>query len=220
VDYPECQPGKNAEIKGMLDEYRVIAESVGTATVTEEGKALRSEIVKNILSTSNEVLKKDFGIEILDLHFKYLNYSPQVHQEITDKITKDRGRDIARYNKLGNACTGTIRQVKEQQLGAIVGERDRRVRELDGEAIAQSIAIKAHAFNEGPGFFRFLKMLELYEESLSSNSSFILSADNPLLALMSDPSLVRTVSKRRLAARPTKQPAPKASTPPAAEEAK
>jgi hypothetical protein len=94
------------------------------------------------------------------------------------------------------------------------------VRELEGEAIAQSIAIKAQAFNEGPGFFRFLKMLELYEESLSSKSSFILSADNPLLSLMSDPSLVRTVSKRRLATRPTKQPAPKASTPPAAEGAK
>jgi len=220
VDYPECQPGKNAEVKEMLDEYDEIAASLISATVTEEGKALRSEIVRNILSTSNEVLMKDFGIEILDLHFKYLNYSPQVHQEITDKITKDRGRDIARYNKLGNACTGTIRQVKEQQLGAIVGERDRRVRELEGDAIAQSIAIKAHAFNEGPGFFRFLKMLELYEDSLSSNTSFILSADNPLLALMSDPSLLRTVSKRRLAARPKAQPAPQPSTPPAAEGAK
>ena len=220
VDYPECQPDKNSEVKGMLDEYQAIAASLVSATVTEEGKALRSEIVRNILSTSNEALKADFGIEILDLHFKYLNYSPQVHQEITDKITKDRGRDIARYNKLGNACTGTIRQVKEQQLGAIVGERDRRVRELEGEAVAQSIAIKAHAFNEGPGFFRFLKMLELYEESLSSNTSFVLAADNPLLALMSDPSLVRTVSKRKLAARPVAKPAPQPSTPPATEAAK
>ncbi len=202
VDYPECQPDSNPEISEMLDEYDAIALLSIGATGTEEAKALRSEIVANILSTSNEALLLEFGIEILDLHFKYLNYSSQVHAEITSKITKDRERDIARYNKLGSTCTGTIKQVKEQQIGAIVGEQDRRVRELQGDAIAQAIAIKADAFNTNPEFFRFLKMLELYEESLTQNTSFILSADNPLLGLMRDPALVRTVSKRRLAERP------------------
>jgi len=202
VDYPECQPESNPEILQMLEEYEAIALLSIGATGTEEAKALRSEIVANILSTANEVLLKEFGIEILDLHFKYLNYSTQVHAEITSKITKDRERDIARYNKLGSTCTGTIKQVKEQQIGAVVGEQDRRVRELQGDAIAQAIGIKADAFNTNPEFFRFLKMLELYEDSLVQNTSFILSVDNPLLALMRDPSLLRTVSKRKLAARP------------------
>ncbi len=76
------------------------------------------------------------------------------------------------------------------------------MRELQGDAIAQSIAIKADAFNSNPGFVRFLKMLELYEDSLTENTSFVFSADNPLLGLMRDPSLVRTVAKRKLAQRP------------------
>ena len=201
VDYPECQPAENAEVKQMLDEYDEIAAKSTSATGTEAAKALRSEIVTAILTTSNELLDDQFGIQILDLHFKYLNYSKQVHEEITNKITKDRGRDIARYNKLGSACTGKIKQVKEQQLGSIVGERDRRVRELEGGAVAEAIAIKAEAFNSNPGFFRFLKMLELYEDSLANNTSFILTTDNPLFGLMSDPSLLQTVSKRKLAER-------------------
>ncbi len=202
VDYPECQPQTNLEIKAMLDEYETIASKQVGATGTEDARALRSEIVAEILDTSNEVLRKDFGIEILDLHFKYLNYSPQVHAEITTKITKDRGRDIARYNKLGNTCTGTIRRVKERQIGTIVGERDRRIRELRGKAVAEAIRIKAEAFNQDPGFFRFIKMLELYDESLRKNTRFILSADNPILALMQDPSLVKAVAKRSLPKRP------------------
>ena len=205
VDYPECQAESNGEIKAMLDEYEKIAAHQVSATGTEEARALRSEIVTEILKTSNQVLRKDFGIEILDLHIKYLNYSPQVHAEITTKITKDRGRDIARYNKLGATCTGTIRRVKEQQLGVIVGERDRGIRKLRGQAVAEAIRIKAAAFNQDPGFFRFLKMLELYDESLGKNTRFILSASNPILALMQDPSLVMPVVKRRLpkpAARP------------------
>jgi membrane protease subunit HflC len=209
VDYPECQPGSNAEIKGMLDEYDEIASrAIGETTM--DAQALRSEIVGGILESANETLIKDFGIDILDLHFKYLNYSPQVHAEITNKITKDRGRDIARYNKLGNTCTGTIKRVMEQVLGTIVGEQDRRVRELRGQGIAQSIAIKADAFNSNPGFFRFLKILELYERSLTKNTRFVLSANNPLLVLMRDPSLIRAVAKRKLSKRAgPKKPAPK-----------
>ncbi len=198
VDYPECQPGTNAEIKSMLDEYDEIASKASGATGTADAKALRSEIVTNILTSSNEILLRDFGMEILDLHFKYLNYSTQVHAEITSKITKDRGRDIARYNKLGDTCTGTIKRVKEQVLGAVTGERDRRVRELHGQGVAEAIAIKADAFNTNPEFFKFLKILELYEKSLSKNTRFVLSADNPLLGLMRDPSLIKTVEKRNL----------------------
>jgi membrane protease subunit HflC len=201
VDYPECQPDKNVEIKTMLDEYETIAKSLIGATGTEEGRALRTEIVENILTSSNKILRKDFGIEILDLHFKYLNYSKQVHAEITNKISKDRSRDIARYNKLGSTCSGTIKRVKEQELGAIVGERDRRTRELAGEAVAAAIAIKAEAFNSNPDFFRFLKILELYEESMAKQTRFILSADNPILGLMQDASLIRTVRKRKLSKR-------------------
>ena len=206
VDYPECQAETNPEIKTMLDEYeRIAADQVG-ATGTEEARALRSEIVTEILETSNRVLRKDFGIEILDLHFKYLNYSPQVHAEITTKITKDRGRDIARYNKLGDTCTGTIRRVKEQQLGVVVGERDRGIRELQGKAVAEAIRIKADAFNQNPDFFRFLKMLELYDESMRTNTRFVLSASNPILALMQDPSLVMPVTRRDLTEKPSAPP--------------
>lgn len=199
VDYPECKSDKNKEIRTMLEEYEAIVARQVSATGTVDAKALRSEIVAGILTTSNEALRDEFGLEILDLHFKYLNYSPQVHAEITTKITKDRERDIARYNKLGDACTGTIRQVKEESLGAVLGERDRRVRELRGDAVAEAIRIKSEAFNQDPEFFRFLKMLELYEESLTSNTRFVMSADNPLLGLMRDPSLVRAVPKRELA---------------------
>ena len=202
VDYPECKAETNGEIKAMLDEYEAIAANAVGATGTVDSSALRTEIVTKILTTSNEALRKQFGLEILDLHFKYLNYSPQVHAEITTKITKDRERDIARYNKLGGACVGTIKQVKEESLGAILGERDRRVRELHGQAVADAIKIKSEAFNEEPEFFRFLKMLELYEESLTQNTRFILSSDHPLLALMNDPALVDAVKQRELAPRP------------------
>ena len=206
VDYPECQATNNLEIRTMLNEYEDIAKELAEGG-TEEAKALRSDIVKGILSSSNEILQRDFGIIIVDLHFKYLNYSPQVHGQITTKITKDRARDIARYTKLGNVCTGRIRQVKEEQLGSIFGERDRTVRELEGAAVAEAISIKAQAFNANPDFFRFLKLLETYNDGLSKNTEFILSTDNPLLALMQDETLLKVVKQVALEQMPKDAPA-------------
>ena len=54
VDYPECQGESNAEIKGMLDEYDAIASQLTGAATTEDARALRSEIVASILTTSTK----------------------------------------------------------------------------------------------------------------------------------------------------------------------
>ncbi|MCG8419838.1 MAG: hypothetical protein MJE77_18035 [Proteobacteria bacterium] len=54
VDYPECQAETNAEIKGMLDEYDAIASQLTGAAATEDARALRSEIVASILTTSTK----------------------------------------------------------------------------------------------------------------------------------------------------------------------
>ena len=68
VDYPECRPAQNEEIQQMLSEYERVAKEMAQF-VTDEAGALRTEIVNDILSSSNEILERDFGIRIRDLHF-------------------------------------------------------------------------------------------------------------------------------------------------------
>ena len=160
------------------------------------------------MANANATLLDQFGIQILDLHFKYLNYSPQVHHKIIEKISADRGKDIASYTKVGKTCTGIIDRTKEQQTGEIIGSRDRTVRLLEGQAVAKAIMIKAHAFNRSPEFFQFIKTLELYEHGLTQRTELILSSDNPLLSLMTDEQILQPVAKRDLPPVPTVDTAP------------
>ena len=165
-DYEECRPETNKAIAAILGEKRA------QDATQQEGEPKRSKIVQDILDDANSKLKSEFGIEILDLHFKYLNYSPQVHSKMIEMIRADREKDISSYRKAGKACLGSIDQIKERRLGEILGERDRTVRELRGQAQATAIKTKAIAFNSDPDFFRFLKTLELYRQSLAKTTVF------------------------------------------------
>ena len=199
VDYDECKPEVASQIRDVLNSVPS-AEANRTQSKDESARALRSEIVKSILTTSNKILQEQFGIIILDLHFKYLNYSPRIQDSIINKIIADRRKDMSSYTEVGKTCTGIIDRTKEQEVGEILGSRDQKVRELEGQAIAQSIAIKARAFNKSPDFFQFLKTLELYEHGLTQRTELILSTDSPLLQLMTDAQNFAPVATRDLPA--------------------
>jgi len=190
--YDECTDPKNLEIQAILAERR---EDTRAA---EEAPALRSRIMRSIIDASNAPLRRDFGIEILDLHFKYLNYSKQVHAKMISAIEADRRKDIASYRKIGKACSGSIDRQREQRMGDIDGERDQTVREIEGRAVAEAIDIKARAFDQDPEFFAFLRTLEVYEDSLATGTRMVLSSDDPLLQLMQDPKQLAPVQRRGL----------------------
>jgi membrane protease subunit HflC len=190
--YEECTDPRNLEVQAILAERREEERA------PEEAPALRSRIVDAIINASNKALRADFGIEILDLHFKYLNYSKQVHAKMISAIEADRRKDIASYRKIGKACSGSIDRLREQRLGQIEGERDQTVREIEGRAVAEAIEIKARAFDQDPEFFSFIRTLELFEGSFDSGTRMVLASDNPLLRLMQDPALLAAVKRRGL----------------------
>jgi|GEM_PF-1943856 len=225
ADYEECRPEKDPAIKNIIQVEQEQANRLKAPT--SEAEAQRAEIVERIRLAANQKLGDEFGIKIEDLHFKYLNYSRQVHAKMIDAIKQDRKRDIEQYKKIGNACTGTIQAARETEKGKLLGEKDREVRRLIGEANAKAIALKAQAFNQDPDFFRFLRTLEVYQKSLKSGTKLILSSDSPLLALMKDERLMASVKKIDLPkpAAPGKAPslAPKKDTkasPPKADDTK
>ncbi|MCA9634380.1 MAG: hypothetical protein KC766_42330, partial [Myxococcales bacterium] len=171
ADYEECKPQKNAAIQRLIDEAEDATKERDKGF--EDQPALRSEIVKSIQDWANEQLEAQFGIHILDLHFRRLNYSSQIRESMVLAIAADRQRDIAAYNKVGTVCKGSIDQVKTRRRGEIDGEKEQEVRELLGSAQAEAIRTKAEAFGQDPSFFQFLKTLEVYERSFTDKTSLV-----------------------------------------------
>ncbi len=187
--YEECLPERNAAVKAVLREQEIANK--GREQRGEDAEALRSEIVQSIRESSNGQLEKEFGITILDLHFKKLNYSPKIFAKMVDAISADRERDIQAYRKVGKVCEGSIDQVKIRRRGEIQGAKERQVREILGRAHAEAIRIKREAFGRDPEFFRFIKTLEVYERSLGDDTSLVLSTDSPLLEMFRDDEVMK-----------------------------
>jgi membrane protease subunit HflC len=194
-DFKDCDPSVNPEFNEILGDT-VAAFTKKPKSGNEKVKAMRSQVVHGILKVSNERLGEEFGSIVEDLHFKYLNYSPKVHDVIVNKIKSDRKQEIATYNEVGDECVGYIQGITKREQGEIIGKADRLVREIDGRAIAEAIQIKSSAFQSNPDFYRFIKTLELYERSMKSRTSLILSMDSPILSLMKDASVMGAVPKK------------------------
>ena len=201
-----CVPGNDEILKQMREKRYAASRDI-------KEKAKRATIVNNILKAANLMLREEFGLEILDLHFKYLNLAQAVHVDVIERIRADREADIAAYERVGLACKGSIQRGKEQRLGHIVGERDRRVLDEKGRAVAREIDIKFQAFNEDPEIFQFMKTLELYEAGLARGTKLVLSADHPILTLMGDHKLLSPVAKKLVTTQPKKTEPPKKVVP-------
>lgn len=183
--YRECNPAVNREFKEALDATDI--EALQPKREVEKITTKRSEVVGEILKESNARLV-EFGIEIKDLQFKYVNYSPKVHADIIKKIQADRENDISSYIEVGRQCVGYISRFTDSERGQIIGDGQQRVRGIDGEAVAQAIDIKAKAFGQESDFYRFMRLLELYEQSFARETRLVLSSQSPLLKGLQDAS--------------------------------
>ena len=206
AEHKECRPESNEAIQKVLKEAEDATKGRDRRGA-DDVPALRSEIVDGIRTGANGQLEKEFGITILDLHFMELNYSRSIYDAMVDAIAKDRERDIASYRKIGQVCRGSIDQAKFRLKGEIDGGKDKEVRRILGEAQAEAIRIKREAFGTDPDFFRFIKTLEVYEKTIDSKTSLILSTSSPLFALLGDAGVMNSVAPSAMGPRALPAPA-------------
>jgi len=138
-----------------------------------------------------------FGIELLDVRFKRINYNETVRRRIYERMVSERQQIAARFRSEGAGEAAKIIGKKERDLQEIESESYKRVQEIYGEADAKASAIYAKAYDsssESAEFYRFIKTLETYRDVLSSDVSLILTTDSPLFELLKSSNLSKSSS--------------------------
>jgi len=134
-----------------------------------------------------EVLKKaqentaDFGIEILDFRFKRINYEEGVREEVYNRMVSERKRIAEQYRSEGAGEAARINGDKDRELKAITSEAYRESQEIRGRADAEAADIYAAAYNKDPEFYRFLKTMEVYRETIDGNTVLLLGTQGEFL---------------------------------------
>lgn len=157
-----------------------LGEPVFVATQLPAIQYGRSVLEKEVLAVSAESAKR-WGIEILEVQFKRINYNPAVSDKIYDRMTSERTQIAERFRSEGQGEAAKIIGRKEKDLREIESSAYRRVQEIQGEADAKATEIYAQAYNTSASaaqLYQFVKTLETYKTTLGRDSTLILTTDS------------------------------------------
>ncbi len=143
----------------------------------------RAKITRGIMEKSQPKLTK-FGIELVDVKIKRLNYVQNVRKSVYERMIAERKQIAERFRSEGKGEARKIEGDKERDMQEITSEAYKKAQKVKGEADAEATKIYAQAFGKDPEFYSFINTLNIYQQTLGKDNTLILSTDSELFKYM------------------------------------
>ncbi len=122
-----------------------------------------------------------FGIKLLDIRFKRINYNESVRPKIYDRMISERRQIAERFRSEGNGEAARINGNRERELNKIRSEAYREVEQIRGAADAKATSIYAEAYakdDTSADFYEFQKTMDMYKSVMKDSTTLMLSTDS------------------------------------------
>ena len=146
----------------------------------------RQRVEQEIFAAAAEKVKV-FGIELLDIRFKRINYNESVRPKIYDRMISERRQIAERFLSEGNGEAARIRGNRVRDLNKIQSEAYRQVEEIRGVADAKATEIYSRAYNqnsEAVEFYEFTRTMQAYTAIIADDTTLVLSTDSELFQFL------------------------------------
>jgi len=158
-------------------------QNMGSLVPIEKGRKL---VEQEIFAAASEKVGV-FGIELLDIRFKRINYNESVRPKIYDRMISERRQIAERFLSEGNGEAARIRGNRVRDLNKIQSEAYRAVEEIRGLADARATEIYAEAYNQSPlavEFYEFTRTMASYPSIIGENTTVVLSTSSDLFKFL------------------------------------
>jgi len=163
-----------------LDTFEVGLDKVKEQSPLGEVKMGRRKIARGIMEQAQPKLEQ-FGIELVDVKIKRLNYVEEVQQSVFGRMIAERKQIAEKFRSEGEGEARKIEGDREKELKRITSEAYKTAQQVKGKADAEATFIYAQAFSKDPDFYSFLQTLDTYKEVMDKDSALILSTDSDFL---------------------------------------
>jgi membrane protease subunit HflC len=113
---------------------------------------------------------KSFGIEIVDVRIKRVDFSANITDSIYRRMESERKRVANELRSTGTAEGEKIRADADRQREVIVAEAYRDAQKIKGEGDAKASALYAASFGKDPQFAEFYRSLDAYRASFRNKT--------------------------------------------------
>jgi membrane protease subunit HflC len=150
--------------------------SIGVLHPIRKGRKLIEQEIQDQARTK----LAQFGIELLDVRFKRINYNPSVVEKIYERMISERQQIASRFRSEGEGEAARILGNKERDLSVIESTAYKTVEEMRGEADAKATAIYAAAYStsaEARALYEFVKTMDTYQKIIGPDDTLVLSTN-------------------------------------------
>jgi membrane protease subunit HflC len=179
-DLPRAHARLDAIISSSLRE--AVATHDQSDIISEKREPIMDEVERDMQSKA-----AGFGIEIRDVRIKRTDFPREIAESIYARMQSERERISKRYRSEGAEEQLKIKAETDKEKAILLAEAKRRSEEMRGEGDGEAIRIYAQALSQDPEFYAFLKSLQIYKDSLGSDTHLVLSADSPLFQYLETP---------------------------------
>jgi membrane protease subunit HflC len=163
-------------ILGILDE-KEIEEDVSLAEEALEQIEVGRSTLEDLILTKARKLAPQYGIELVDVRIKRINYVREVRDKVYDRMIAERKRAAERYRSEGQGKSAEIQGQLAKELKLITSEAYRQAQGIKGKADAEAVTIYAESYKRDPDFYSFVKTMETYRNTIDENSTIILTTE-------------------------------------------
>lgn len=128
------------------------------------------EKVMNDVRTRLADEAKSFGIEIIDVRIKRVDFVADITDSVYRRMESERKQVANELRSQGAADAEKIRADADRQREVIIAEAYRDAQKIKGEGDAKASALYAESFGRDPQFAQFYRSLEAYRATFRSKS--------------------------------------------------
>ncbi len=135
--------------------------------------AAREQVMNDVRSRLSEE-GKSFGIEIVDVRIKRVDFVADITDSVYRRMESERKQVANELRSQGAADAEKIRADADRQREVIIAEAYRDAQKIKGDGDAKASALYADAFGRDPQFAQFYRSLEAYRASFRNKSDLML----------------------------------------------
>lgn len=165
-----------------------LKNKVSERTVQEVVAGQRDQMMTQLTQEANAVARKEFGIEVVDVRVKRVDFPDTISESIYNRMRTEREREAREHRSQGNELAETIQAEADREQKVILADAYKQAETARGQGDAEAAAIAAAAFGKDPEFFRFYRSMQAYRTSFNkANDMMVLKGDSEFLRYMRQP---------------------------------
>ena len=142
------------------------------------------EVSERVGDAVNNVMRGNFGIEVVDLQINGLQLPAQNRESVIGRMRAERDRIATKYRSEGEEEALKIEAEATAARERILAESRGRAESIRGTGEARALELFAKAYAQDPEFYRFLKTMQTYEAIIDDRTTIFLPSNSKLMGLL------------------------------------